>query len=439
MGEEQMSPERQQAHLKMREALQLAKGRHPERGLEAMKETIRLDPTYMEPRHWLASYYRERGQDRLAVEEYEEILRLEPDNEEAWAALSEMDPGAEQRLRRLHDVAPDPFVARRAAAASSEFADLAEGDEDYVETAEVEEGVSFGARKPLDAGVFADDEAEAEAYGEPLPWEHEQDREYRDKLEASQAFVALLDGFALLWDDERAWEVLLEDCEEPAAVGWAELTGLMDRAARALDAAAPRVLVCDDPLGPPAVLPLAEATIVVGSDSRDRFSEREVVFWLGSACHDLLGAAAEYVWACEEVLQREVPEVGIRSSVPEAAQEHIEGWDKELPEQECKSLRALAHAWEQRAVLSADRAGLLAAGDEAIARRAIAAAVAEREVAAEITSTEFLSQFRHLKPAELAAVGVQESPWTSPQYAAYRSKVIHWWATTDECKALSSG
>jgi hypothetical protein len=438
MGEEQVSPERKQAQLKMREALEVARGRHKERGVEAMREAVHLDPTYLEPRQWLADHYRATGQARLAVAEYEEMLRVKPDNERVWEALKELDPATEQRLRRLHDVAPDPFVAQRAKVESAEFVDLAEQGQDYVEVAETEaEAAPFlGPREPLDAAVFAEEEA-AEAYGEPLPWEHEQDREYRDKLDASEAFCRLLDGFAVLWDDDGAWGYLLADCEEPAAAGWDELSALMGRAAESLGAVAPRVLVNADSLRVPLALPLATGTVIVGAESRGIFSERGLLFWLGFACHNLLGAAVEYVWGAQRVVARQGPVTRLESCIGEAADEHIEGWEEGSTPEELASLARLCHAWEQRAVLSADRAGLLAAGEEAVARRAIAAAAAEPRVAAEITSSAFMAQFRHLKSAELAAIGPEQSPWTSPQYAAYRSQVIRWWATTDDYKSLA--
>jgi len=90
-------------------------------------------------------------------------------------------------------------------------------------------------------------------------------------------------------------------------------------------------------------------------------------------------------------------------------------------------------------VLSADRGGLLAAGEEAVVRRALAAAAVDRKHATEVTSTQFLGIFRAKQPAELARIGLQASPWLDPQYAAYRSHVIRWWATTDQYKELASG
>ena len=126
MGEEQISPERKQAQLKMREALQIAKGRKADRAVEVVKEVMQLDPTWVEPRQWLAEHYARSGQQRLAVEMLEELLRLEPENDRLWKALEELDSAAAERLRRLHDVAPDPFVAQRAATAAvaSDFDEL---------------------------------------------------------------------------------------------------------------------------------------------------------------------------------------------------------------------------------------------------------------------------------------------------------------------------
>jgi len=432
-----MSPERKQAHFKMREALQLAKGRRPQRAVEAMSEAISLDPTYLEPRQWLANHYRQDGKLRLAVEQYEEMLRLQPDNEQLWAALKELDPATEQRLRRLHDVASDPFFAQRAAADTSEFDDLGQEENQQFIEAEPEGAPFLGGRGALDADLLADDDAAAEAYLEPLPWEHEQDREYRDRLDASDAFYQVLYGFAMLWDDEGAWEYALADCDEPDTVGWPELTQLTQRAAEALEAESPRVLAYAEPLRVPLAAPLAMGTVIIGGDSRDRFCEPELLFWLGSACHDLVGGAAEYRWACEEILQRQAPRVHLHSWVSDAVKEHIAGWDRDLSDQELTGLKRLAHAWEQRAVLSADRGGLLATGNVAAACRAIAAAATDPQQDATITVQQFLNRFARIEVAKLAAIGTDRDPWLDAQYAAYRIRMLHWWSTTEDYKELA--
>jgi len=439
LGEEQMSPERKQAQLKMREALQIAKGRKAERAVDLVKEALHLDPTWIEPRRWLAEHYASSGQERLAVEMYEELLRLEPDDEQLWEALEKLDAATAQRLRRLHEVAADPFVARRAAtaAAASDFDELGGDEAEVADTQPAPGGAPFiGGRAP-DSDLFVEEEAE-EYYAEPLPWEHDQDREYRDKLDASDAFIRLLDGLAALWDDERAWQHLLEGCQEPAEAGLEALAELNERAAVALEAEPPRILVSEAAARVPLVLPLAESTVVVGTDARAVFTNREMVFWLAWACHNLLSGAAEYAWACECVLAHETPTSDLEVHIHEAAGQ-IEGWNEGLSQEDLTKLARLCQAWEQRAVLSADRAGLLAVEEEVIARRAMAGAAAERKVAAEITATEFLGHFRSMKTAELARISLKQNPWTDAQYAAYRSHVIRWWATTDEYKALARG
>jgi len=440
MGEEQISPERKQAQLKMREALQIAKGRKADRAVEVVKEVMQLDPTWVEPRQWLAEHYARSGQQRLAVEMLEELLRLEPENDRLWKALEELDSAAAERLRRLHDVAPDPFVAQRAATAAvaSDFDELGGQDEGFVDTAPAAGGAPFAAGHPPDTDLLVEEEAE-EYYAEPLPWEHDQDREYRDKLEASDAFIRLLDGFAALWDDEGAWQDLLEGCQEPVEAGVEELIELNERAAVALEAEPPRVLVSEAAARLPLVLPLAESTVIVGADARETFTNREMVFWLAWACHNLLSGAGEYAWACEAMLAHETPTSDLEVRVNETAAGRIEAWNEGLSQEDLTELAKLCQAWEQRAVLSADRAGLLAVEEEVIARRAMAGAAADRKAAPDITATEFLGHFRSLETRELARISLKQNPWTDPQYAAYRSHVIRWWATTDDYRKLAGG
>lgn len=441
MSEEQISPERKQAQLKMREALQIAKGRKAQHAVEVVREAIHLDPTWLEPRQWLADHYRSSGQQRLAVGMYEELLRLDPDNKQSWHALEELDSAAAARLRRLHNVAPDPFVAQRTAAAtaSADFDELGDDEGDFADTESHAEGAPFAAARAADTDLFVEEEEAEEYYAEPLPWEHDQDREYRDKLEASEALVKLLDGFAALWDDEAAWQDLLEGCQEPADASLEELIELNERAAVVLEAEPPRVLVSEAAARIPLVLPLAESTVVVGADAREVFTNREAVFWLAWACHNLLSGAGEYAWACECVLAHETPTSDLEVRIHEAAAEQVQGWNEGLSQEDLTELAKLCQAWEQRAVLSADRAGLLAVEEEVIARRAMAGAAAERKAAAEITATEFLGQFRSMKTADLAHIGLKQNPWTDAQYAAYRSHVIRWWATTDDYKKLARG
>lgn len=100
-------------------------------------------------------------------------------------------------------------------------------------------------------------------------------------------------------------------------------------------------------------------------------------------------------------------------------------------------LAKLAHAWQQRATLTADRAGWLCCGDVEASCRAIAKTTAPSlEKAAATTLAGFLEQFKDRDPAQLAAIPPEATPDRSVDYAAYRIKMLRWWVTTPQAQEL---
>jgi len=432
VSDEQMSAERKLAMQKMQEAMRAAEGRHPERGVEMMLQVIEMDPKFVAPREWLAEFYLANDRKHMAVSQYEEILRLEPDNEEVRDKLREVDPVTAERLERLQHIAPDPFVAQRAGKDMSDLDDFE--DEDYVEDD------SAAAPYMADAttsDVFVEQAAE-EQYYEPLPWEHEQEREYRDRLDESEHFIRLLNGYADMWFDREAVDGILADCVEPTAAGFERLEAANEEACAALGAAATRLLVHEEWLRIPLTLPVDGGIVVVSNHIRSVFTPPEVRFWLAWACHNLLSGAAEYAWAAEEVLPHEWKVASVAAAIKAAAAGRIAGWNEGLSEEDAKQLALNCQGWEMRAVMSADRGGLLAVGEEAVARRAIAGGSVDLKHAADITNTQFLGLFRAKEVKELARIGIKSNPWFDPQYAAYRSHFLRWWSGTDEFKSLQA-
>jgi len=431
MSDEQMSTERKLATMKMHEALKLAEGKHAERGVEMMLDVLEMDPKFVEPRKWLAEYYLVNDKTHMAVSQYEEILRYDPENNEIRDKLREVDPATAERLERLQNVAPDPFVAARAQSSSSGELDDFE-DDDYADDDD-NEGLIIETHV-AGADLFADDETCEEVYYDPLPWEHEQEREYRDRLDESDAFIGLLNGYADLWYDAAAWDRMLADCHEADEA----VAAANDRACAALGAETTRVLLVDEWLRIPLTAPLPTPTVIISSRAPEVMTEHELVFWLAWASHTLLGGAAEYAWPCEAPLPHSAKISAMGTSFGVAAQPHIEGWDEGLSEEELGELARNCQAWEMRAVMSADRAGLLAVGEEAVAARAIAAGSVDPKHSAAVTSTQFLGIFRAKEVKELARIGMKSNPWFDQQYAAYRSHFLRWWATTDEFKQLKA-
>lgn len=428
MSDEHVSSERKLAQMKMREALKVAEGRHPERGVEMMLQVIEMDPKFLEPRMWLAEFYLVNDRKAMAVSQYEEMLHIEPKNTEVSDKLREVDSVAADKLERLQNVAPDPFITTSRATASGDFDDFDDddpGDDD--ETA----GVPFGAHAVSD--IFEEDEPEEDVYYEPLPWEHEQEREYRDKLDASDAFIKLLNGYADLWYDTTAWDEALADCSEADQA----VADANERACAALGAETTRVLLANEWLRIPLAAPVETPTIIIGVRAPEVFTEAELVFWLAWANHTLLGGAAEYAWPCEEALPHTGRISDLGMSFGTAAAGRIEGWDEGLSEDDLGKLTRNCQAWEMRAVMSADRAGILAVGEEAVARRAIAGGSVDPKHAATVTTTQFLGLFRAKEVKELSRITIKTNPWFDPQYAAYRSHFLRYWATTDDYKRLA--
>ncbi len=438
MPGEQESQQRKLARRKMQEAKQLFEGRHPERGVEAMREVLELDPELIEARRWLAEYYRRTGQDRLALSQYEEMLRLEPDNAELWDELRSIDPATADRLQRLQHVAPDPFVAQRAQVDMSDLEDFEDEDEEFGDEDEVGPAPFRGATA-VDDVVLGDEEETIEAAGpthEVLPWEHEQEVEYREALDNIPAFADVLDGLMLFWQDPQGWSHLVGEARAGSDAGWPQIDSLAPLAAGSLKVPPPSILVFPGRMRLPLALPLQNPTLVVGESYRMALTDQETLFLLGFGLHGFRSENAECFWAAEHVIGREAAVGDLRRRVTESAGDFTVGWEQSLPRAEIGRLAKIAHAWEQRAVLSADRAGLLACRAPDAACRTIAAMTCKAGDEGTASADDLLAQFEDTPPGELAAIGLAHDPWTDPQYAAYRIQMLRWWATTDGYKQL---
>lgn len=427
------TPQRKAARIKMKDAKRLFEGRHPEQGVEAMKEVLEIDPDFVEPRKWLADYYANTGQDRLAISQYEEMLRIEPDNEELWDGLRKIDPIAADKLRRLRNAPPDPFVAEGKGIDMSDLDDF-EGEDDLVEEEEEDTvGVPF-AGASSDNELFLDDDEDVWDY-EPLAWEHEQDAQFREQVEQNPAFQDVMDGCTLFWDDPQGWSHLLGESRAPSDAGWDMIDELGPAAAADLHAKIPTILVSPEHARMPIPLPLKNPTLVISEKQRFALGNQELLFALGQGIHGLLNNNAETVWACQVMAEREL-DSELRMRVLRNASEFTVGWDQSMPREEVARIRKLAHAWELRAVLSADRAGLIACGNAESSLRAIAALVADEGDGMSATPEDMLEEFSDVPPGELAAIPLARDPWTDRQYAAYRIQMLRWWATTDDFKKV---
>lgn len=428
------TPQRKAARIKMKDAKRLFEGRHPEQGVEAMKEVLELDPEFIEPRKWLADYYAGTGQDRLAISQYEEMLRIEPENLELWEGLRQIDPVTADKLERLRNAPPDPFVAE---GKGIDMSDLDDFDDEAVEP-EPEEaepvGTPFHGAPAEGDDLFLDEEEDVWDY-EPLPWDHEQDAQYREQVEQNPAFQDVMDGCALFWQDPQGWSHLLGESRAPEDLGWKMLDELGAAAAADLHARIPTILVSPGHAKCTIPLPLKNPTLVISESQRWALGNQEVLFALGMGIHGLLNGNAQVCWSCQVIAEREL-DCELRERVLHNASEFTVGWDQSLPREEVARIRKLCHAYELRAVLSADRAGLIACGNIGSSLRAIAALVAEEGDGSGATPEDLLKEFSDVPPGELASIPLARDPWTDRQYAAYRIQMLRWWATTDHYKEV---
>ncbi len=430
------SAQRKAARIKMKDAQRLFEGRHPEQGVEAMKEVLELDPKFVEPRKWLAEYYASSGQDRLAVSQYEELLRIEPDNPELWEGLRRVDPVTAERLERLRNAAPDPFIAEGKDIDMSDLDDFddLDDDEDEEETEEsVSGGTPFQAAPVSDDDLFLGDDDEDEY--EPLAWEHEQDAEFRAQVLQNPGFDDVLDGCMLFWQDPQGWSHPIGEARAPEDAGWPMPDELGPAAAADLHCQIPTILVEPGHAKCPIPLPLKNPTLIVSESMKFSLGNQEVLFALGMGTHGLLNENAVVCWGCQVVAEREL-DCDLRERVLRNASEFTVGWDESMPRDEVKRIRKLCHAYELRAVLSHDRAGLIACGNIASSLRAIAALVSEQGDGMSVTPEALLEEFADVPAGELAAIPLSHDPWTDRQYAAYRIQMLRWWATTDEFKKI---
>jgi tetratricopeptide (TPR) repeat protein len=113
MAMDDMSAERSAAYYKLREAEQEAHKGHLEKALGLARDALQEDPDYLEARFWIAAQYEAMDELRKASHEYQDIIHRDHENEEAWARLRAIDPDAAERMQRLQEIAPDPFVVQR--------------------------------------------------------------------------------------------------------------------------------------------------------------------------------------------------------------------------------------------------------------------------------------------------------------------------------------
>ncbi len=467
MADESTSDRRRQAEAIFAEAQQAYANDRLAWAVEHAREALRVDGSYVQARHWLAERYIEVGATDRASRQYQIILRADRDDQKAWTALQAIDPEGADRIRRLHEIPPDPFVRRRRARSTVEFDALEEiGVNQRVEEAAtpfLRERVSEDL-EALDevtsphemlevGGIFPERRADSsdaletlDELGdeepaltrEALVWEFTEDREYYQQWLAIEGVGAVAAAIEEAWSTQ-VMEAVVAICT-PAADNHPQLVAAAAQAAQKLAADLPELYLIAEEHMQPLIIQDRPTILVVPEGICQVFSPAELSFVVGRCLSPILSGYLGPLQAVDVLLQRPINSVRqLRLNwlelVAEATADIAPAWEPQAR----RRLRAIGHAWQQRVELSADRAGLLACGDieascDAIAR-GTAASVQE---AAERTADRLMARYEGQNVAQLAAISVDEAPAISTEYAVYRIQMLQWWASSDGYQAAIS-
>ncbi|NLO75163.1 MAG: hypothetical protein GX100_13790 [candidate division WS1 bacterium] len=487
------SGEQTQDEALARSRLELAKQEldkgHLERAEECAKEALEFDGQLNEARIWLADLYIAQAEPYLASRQLQDAIYTDRTDSVAWEKLKEVDPISAARMARLSELAPDPFVSHRVAELEDEFEDLGseeeEAEEEYEEgspwagvtgagqaAAELLEDFSDDEEETaeddedLEPEADSDHEVEVEAVAEITPatppatapappaggvpsnpgsnnsgsalgpgaWEFEQDRQYLQRWLAEPQVQGMLEDLRDVW---RLNEIKFMPAYDHAARmqrdRHPEIAAATEKCLHQLGLHDCELrMVVERGLHPVPITP-APPRLIIPTMLIKAMGGAELQFHLARSLEYIrAGYLPEYLVA-DTVADRPLRALGdesfeiLRAIMHEIIYPH-EGF---LKKEEHEHLQKLAHAWQQRATLSADRAGWLCCGDLDEACLAIAKGSAHSlDEAAKITLEGFLEQFKGEDPAKLAAIPLKEIPDRSAPYAAYRIKMLQWWAKT---------
>ncbi len=479
MAGEELSAEQKQARALFEKALQEAERGHIDRAMQLAVEALEFDADFIECRRWLAERYEERGELRKASRQLQEILYRRRSDHAAWEALERIDPQAAARIRRVAEIGPDPFVARRKVdlgeigliadmeevvqEAPQEEEPVIEPDPEHLaligDAEELEEAaepaleepqVSAERREQILREILAETEPEAEEEQEeepepvmeeapPQPWEYEQDRPYREKMMANELLKTVHDRIVGTYPDHDRWRQVLDACTHAREATHKELWAAAREAAQVLGAPEPELFLVAEGKPHSVALRPTEREIAVSTGVLRAMEGAMLTFVLGrligmhvSGCTPLFMTAllatdrpSTLMGACEDALREFLWDV-------------VGDWFESHSREQRQSAAALAHAWQLRCELTADRAGLLACGNLEAACNAIARMTRRSAAQAEDFTWQALqAELKGEDARSLADIPVKEDPRYNAKYGLYRIKMLRWWFTTDQYKQLA--
>jgi tetratricopeptide (TPR) repeat protein len=458
LSTEDVSSERTRAYYKFREAEQQAAKHHYDQALGLAHDALEIDPTFLEVRHWIAELHRKQDQPRKASLAYQEIIHQSRDDTKAWAALREVDPAAAERLERLHDIAPDPFVARRAEGVGDDLEDLAAFADEAVEETPVEEpvhaqdvGIDDMSEVADTGGVQASLEAEVgsivgvQAAAPPPPaaepaldWLYEEDLKYRDKIAHHPIYAKLLPEIIEFWQDDEEWDVAISGSVHLDPQRHPEIVAVCREVEQRLGATKWSLYVCPERRMVSCITRGNPPTISLTTGCLNTLSHEEQLFMVGRFTTMLTAGHVPFLQMAMLTLERTSRTItDVEIDMLEMLREHHAGWDVGVHREDRMKLVQLCHVWQQRAELSADRGGLICCGDLDVACSAIARLTAPDSNAAQTASAKALAEkLAGQDVAQLAAIPPKEDPVRDEGYGLYRIKMLRWWAKTPAAQAL---
>jgi len=451
MAMDDLSPERKNAMFKWHQAQQEMKKGHAQKAVDLARLALEQDASFMDVRMWLAEHFAGIDEPRKAVHELEEVVHADKENQQAWDMLKRLDPGTFDRLQRLQSIAPDPFVAKRTKPLSEDVVDIGEfydDDEDVIEAAE-DGGDPFVTDAVTDDVLdsWGDDEDETEGVQEMSQegagghvWGYEQDAEFLAKWNAEPIVSRIVATTQELWDEPEAWEGVLDLCAHATPTLHEKIFQAAKTAAARLGVEMPELFVFPERCMHPVLIKDRPPVLAVPSGVLRAMTVEEVLFQVGREVGHLNTGYIAQMQAVKIVTDRKAQLAGdLASTLRDFLGAQVKFWDQGLSRDEVERLKKLGHAWQQRAELTADRAGLVCCCDINVACTAIAKTTARSvDDASSMTMNSFLKQFEGKDVGRLAAIPVEESPSRNADYAAYRIHMLRWWAKTPECMAVLS-
>lgn len=469
MADQDMSPERTRAYYQLREAEQHAARGHLKEAIEKARDALQEDPTYIEVRHWIAQQYEKAGEARKAAAEYQDIIHAARDDAEAWSRLRALDPQAADRLDRLHNIAPDPFVAQRSTADLGDDLDDLAGISDEFPSDQTEEPffpihepggeeadsledisdtdavrAMVGEETPAAAPVEADDMAAAAApepapvaAGGTPPWLYEEDLQYREIMARDRFVSGIMQQVVDFWADNDTWDTAISGLAHLDKHRHQAVFTAFSQASAALGAPAWNLFFSPERRVVPTILRGDPACAAVTTGIMNMFKPPELLFVAGRMTAHLVAGHAPYLQIAMLVLDRTPRTItDVETDMMELLRTQHSGI-LGLHRDERQKLAAICHAWQMRAELSADRGGLICCRDLEAACNAIAKGCCPDARAAEMTTHQSLrDKLRGQDLNQLMAIPPKEDPVRSEGYGIYRIRMLRWWAGTDQGKQL---